>query len=195
MGIKGAILGDIAGSRFEFASKEQHPSTDLEYNLFGTEKNKRNILLSIPPYFTDDTVLSIATMDAIRHGRKFAKYYQKYGRRYPSAGYGSAFRRWIFRKNPEPYNSYGNGSAMRVSYVGEYLRKCPFRKIVERLAKNSAAVTHNNSEGIKGAVTTAVCIWMAERGKTREEILEYAMKQYPSSSKQLYPMKHTYHLD
>lgn len=182
MGIIGAILGDIAGSKYEMT-----PSQETIYDLFDNGCR-----------FTDDTIMSIATMDAIHHRRNFEKYYVKYGKKYPDAGYGSAFRTWVFadeqlydaeiwdklhpdgvKHERKPYNSYGNGSAMRCSYIGEYYKRCPFSYFVKRMAINSAKVTHNHPEGIKGAVTIAMCVWMAERGKSKDEILKYAISQYP----------------
>lgn len=183
MGLKGAIIGDIAGSKYEM-----NPCQSENYELFDEQCR-----------FTDDTVLSIATMEAMHNKGKFEDYYIQYGKKYPDAGYGSAFRAWIFadeqlydeeiweKLHPneaksyerKPYNSYGNGSAMRCSYIGEYYRHNPFFYFVKRAATNSAKVTHNHPEGIKGAVTIAMCVWMAERNKSKEDILKYAIKQYP----------------
>ena len=185
MGIIGAILGDIAGSKYEMT-----PSKETIYDLF--DEHSR---------FTDDTVMSIATMDAMHHKKNFEKFYIEYGKKYPDVGYGSAFRAWIFadeqlydeeiwkklhpneiKPKREPYNSYGNGSAMRCSYVGEYYKKIPFAYFVKKVATNSANVTHNHPEGVKGAVTIATCVWMAERGKSKDKILQYAISQYPKEN-------------
>ena len=168
MGLTGAILGDIAGSRWEFASLNEKRKTK-NYDLF-TDKN----------YYTDDTVMSIACKDAVKKaglfGPNFTKYMRMYGRRYPNAGYGASFSRWLESNKPKPYFSFGNGSAMRCSYIGECvssINKC------KRLAEKSAKVTHNHPEGIKGAIVLAVCVFMAEHNYSKEDILEYAIKEYP----------------
>ena len=175
MGIIGAILGDIAGSRWEFAFS----TTDRvlnNYELF-TDKN----------FFTDDTVLSIACKDAIDHkgilGPNFTKYYDIYGHKYPMAGYGASFINWLGTEKKTPYNSFGNGSAMRCSYVGEYaksLRQC------ERLAAQSAKCTHDHPQGIKGAVVLAKCVFMAKKGISKDEILKYAIAEYPAVNRDEY---------
>ena len=185
MGIIGAILGDIAGSKYEMT-----PSKDDTYDLFDQYSR-----------FTDDTVMSIATMEAMHNNKNFEEFYVKYGKKYPDAGYGSAFRAWIFvdeqlydeeiwkKLHPDgvklerkPYNSYGNGSAMRCSYIGEYYKKIPFAYFVRKAATKSANVTHNHPEVVKGAVTIATCVWMAERGKSKDKILKYAISQYPKEN-------------
>ena len=168
MGIIGAILGDIAGSSFEFTTKRYNINDDYE-------------LFTLGDLFTDDTVLSIATMEAMNTNKDFANCYQKYGKKYIDVGYGPSFMGWLHMEQPKPYNSLGNGSAMRCSYIGQKLKHCPFKKKVLKMARKSAEVTHNHPEGIKGAETVAICVWMAERGKSKEEILQYALKQYPSS--------------
>ena len=168
MGIIGAILGDIAGSKWEFAPMSEKRQ-DGTYELF----NEHN-------YFTDDTVLSIACKDAILkkklfHKPDFVKAYDYWGNKYKDRGYGSSFLCWLDNDNKEPYNSYGNGSAMRCSYIGQYttsLKQC------DELAKLSAICTHNHPEGIKGAVVLAHCVWMAEHNDSKDNILNYAIKQY-----------------
>ena len=90
------------------------------------------------------------------------------GRHYPDCGYGGKFRRWIFGEDAKPYNSYGNGSAMRVSFVGEYFEQLD--DVIREAGKNGGSEPMIIPEGIKGAVTTAVCIWMAKHGKTKDEI-------------------------
>ncbi len=169
MGVIGAILGDIAGSRWEFApNPHMGPRKAQTYPLF-SEYN----------YPTDDTVMTVACVDACHHHNNFAKYYRKYGRMYPEMGYGTNFRKWIMGGSGA-YNSYGNGSAMRCSYIGQYY---PMKKI-ERLATKSASCTHNHPEGIKGAVTLAKCVRLAEDGNTKEQILDYGCGMYPES---IYP--------
>ena len=100
----------------------------------------------------------------------YSRYGQDYGNRYPHAGYGGMFRSWLREDEPKPYNSFGNGSAMRVSPVG-----WAFDSLEETLdaAKRSAEVTHNHPEGIKGAQATAACVFLARIGKSKQEIKEY----------------------
>lgn len=185
MGIIGSIIGDIAGSRFE-----TNPACSKFGDLYP--------LFEKGCYFTDDTVMSIATLEALHGIKDFEEKYVEFGKKYPDAGYGSSFRGWIFADEPifdediekmlhpegrtymrKPYNSFGNGSAMRAGVIGQYYRHMPFRHKVISMAEKSAWVTHNHPEGIKGAVTIAVCVWMAERKYNKEEILQYAVKQYP----------------
>lgn len=162
MGLTGTILGDIAGSKYEFyRPKLFNPNTAP---LFTTEND-----------FTDDTVLAIATKYAIDNGISFTAAYQKFAREYPDRGYGGNFENWIYSKNPQPYNSYGNGSAMRVAYVAD---KYNTEKEVLDMAKETAIVTHNHSEGIKGAQVTALSSYMARTGATKTEIKKYAITQY-----------------
>ena len=166
MAVIGAILGDIAGSQYEF-----HRPKRLAYKscaLF-TDKCK----------FTDDTVMTLAVKKAIDEDLDLVQTMQEIGRKYPDSGYGGRFRHWVMGVNPKPYESYGNGSAMRVAYVGEHYDD--LLDVISQ-AEKTAAVTHNHSEGIKGAVTTAVCIWMARMGKSKQEIYDYALQQYPAGS-------------
>lgn len=165
MGVIGAILGDIAGSRWEFAPNPQ----------MGPRKTHTYTLFSDYSYPTDDTIMSVACVDACHHHANFSKYYRKYGRMYPEATYGENFRRWIQNTFQGPYNSFGNGSAMRCSYVGQYY---PMKKI-ERFAAKSAACTHNHPEGIRGAVALAKCVRMAEDGNTKRQILDFGCGMYP----------------
>lgn len=162
MAVKGAVLGDIAGSQFEF-NKPAH--VDWEHcDLFS-------------PYcsYTDDTVMTLAVKKALMRGEDLVTVMQSFGRKYPDAGYGGSFRGWLRSRDPRPYNSWGNGSAMRVSYVGEHYDNL---SDVVRMAETTAAVTHNHPEGIKGAIVTAVCIWMARHGKSKQEIYDYVLQEY-----------------
>ena len=174
MGLVGAILGDIAGSPFEFQWDEGSINFRRyqEYELFSDKCMA-----------TDDSFMSIATMHACLTDEDFAKAYREYGLSYP-ASYGGRFGTWLFCQDMGPYNSFGNGSAMRVSFVGEYY---PAERVSE-MATKSAEVTHNHEEGIKGAVVTATCIRMALDGKSKEEILEYGISQY-SSKARYYPYR------
>jgi len=152
--ILGAIAGDIIGSSYEFNNVKS-----LDFELFTNDT-----------YFTDDSVLTIATMFAILHQVDYTQAYQSFGRRYPHRGYGGNFNKWIYSENPRPYNSFGNGSAMRVSPVGWY---CDNIDDVLAEAKKSAEVTHNHQEGIKGAQATAAAVFMARTGKSKNEIKQY----------------------
>lgn len=150
----GAIAGDIIGSVYEF---NNHRSKD--FSLFGA----RN-------FFTDDTVLTVAIADALLNGKAYAVMLKQYFQRYPEAGYGGMFRRWGKSNSLEPYNSWGNGSAMRVSPVGFFFNSLE-DVLVE--AANSAAVTHNHTEGIKGAQATAASIFLARTGSNKAQIKAY----------------------
>ena len=161
----GAILGDIIGSPFEFDRGD---------------KTKNFELFSKGCGFTDDSVMTIAVGEALLAvGPKaavkeieeaIATNMQDWGGRYPHAGYGGRFRHWLKEKNPKPYGSYGNGSAMRVSAAG-WLYDSMER--TREVARATANVTHNHPEGIKGAEATASAIYMARNGSSKEEIKEY----------------------
>ena len=162
----GAILGDIVGSRFEFHNRLRK---DFRFLAYGCE-------------FTDDTVMTCAVAQALMDSKedwsdlteKTVAAMQRIGRQYPNCGYGAKFIHWMFADDPQPYNSCGNGSAMRVSPVGFAAHD------VEEAKKLSAAVTcvsHDHPEGMKGAEATAVAIVMARQGKTKEEI-HAAMEEY-----------------
>lgn len=170
MGIIGAIIGDITGSPFEFEF-DRHSVNIRRENKYQFFDNAR--------YFaTDDSIMSIACMKACETDMDFAKHYREIGQKHP-ADYGSHFGMWLFNKNMGPYNSFGNGSAMRCSYCGEKFPLESDGMNVEKAATLSAECTHNHPEGIKGAVTLATCVAMAKAGKSKKEILEYGIKQYP----------------
>lgn len=151
----GAIAGDVIGSVYEF-----HPVKSLDFPLFVDRISK----------YTDDTVMTVANADWLLTGDELTGIMSEYGNRYPFAGYGGSFFKWLMLDNPQPYNSWGNGSAMRVSPVG-----WAFDTLEETLeaAQKSAEVTHNHPEGIKGAQATAACIYLARTGKSKQEIKEY----------------------
>ena len=162
----GAIIGDVVGSRFEF---HNHLSKDFELFARGCE-------------FTDDSVMTCAVAQGLMDSRydwsdlseKTVAAMQRIGRQFPYCGYGARFISWMFSDNPQPYNSCGNGSAMRISAVGFAA------KDVAEAKKLSAAVTcisHNHPEGMKGAEAAAVAIVMARQGKTKAEIRR-AMEEY-----------------
>jgi len=172
MAIIGSILGDIAGSQIEFRRPQGYDYKTAE--LF-TENCK----------FTDDTVLTIATKEAILKGDRIGNYfnfesaYRYYGNKYSGVGYGGMFFSWLESENPKPYNSYGNGSAMRISPLVDRFYQTP--KTLETIVKISAATTHNHPEGIKGALVTARAILMAKQGANKQDILEFGIKEYPKS--------------
>lgn len=120
--------------------------------------------------FTDDTVLSIATAEALLHSSDFKASYLKWGRKYPAAGYGGSFRNWLASSSPEPYNSFGNGSAMRSGPIGWFSKSID--ECLE-LAKSSAEVTHNHPEGIKGAQAVAIAVFLARSGQSKLEIKQF----------------------
>jgi len=157
--ILGAIAGDIIGSAYEW-----HNVKTTDFPLFGKRTS-----------FTDDSVLTVATMDSILHQTDFAQSYQNFGKAYPDAGYGGFFFDWIDEDNPTPYNSWGNGSAMRVSPVGW---ACNTLDEVLDLAERSAEVTHNHPEGIKGAQAAASAIFLARTGKTKAEIKQFVEQTF-----------------
>lgn len=165
----GAILGDIIGSRFEF----YRDGKTKDFNLF-TRFND----------FTDDTVMTVAIADALIDKAEimedvfkyhFIKSMQKWGRKYPNAGYGQRFYWWLKEEEPKPYGSYGNGSAMRVSSIGWLFDEL---ERVRRIARWSAEVSHNHIEGIKGAECTAAVIYLARTGHSKEEIKDYVIKEF-----------------
>jgi ADP-ribosylglycohydrolase len=132
-------------------------------------------LFSDETTFTDDSVLTFATMDSILHNLDYSAAYQKFAKNYPNRGYGGNFHSWIYETNPKPYNSWGNGSAMRVSPVGWAYNSID--EVLEQ-AKKSAGVTHDHPEGIKGAQAVASAIFMARTGKNKDEIKHYIIETF-----------------
>ena len=151
----GAILGDMVGSPYEF-DRNNHKSKDFP-------------LLSEKSHFTDDTVMTVAVARGLMAGqgnaqKTFAEVQhemRRWGKAYPNAGYGGMFRRWLRAEHPQPYGSFGNGSAMRVAAAGWLFDTLD--KTLE-MAKVTAEVTHNHPEGIKGAQATAAAIFLARTG-------------------------------
>lgn len=160
----GAIIGDIVGSVYEW----------------NNIKTKNFTLFRKDCFFTDDTVMTVAVAEAIKNGGKpddFINSMKRWGILYPYAGYGGGFGNWLFSDDREPYNSWGNGSAMRVAACGWAVPLYPnladgINEVLE-LAKNSAEVTHNHSEGIKGAQATAFCIYAMRFAKEQGDIDTY----------------------
>lgn len=161
----GAILGDIIGSPYEF---------DMG------NKSKDFPLFSGRSSFTDDTVMTIAVADAFLDAQpdadiewirnRLIKGMQRFGKSFPYAGYGGMFRHWLSSNDPQPYGSYGNGSAMRVSSVAWLYNDIDTVRCMARL---SAEVSHNHPEGIKGAEATASAIFLARTGHSKAEIKAY----------------------
>ncbi len=152
----GAITGDIIGSVYEF----------------NNIKTKDFPLFSKDSTYTDDTIMTIAVADWLLHGGDLAKVMQHYGRKYPNpmGGYGGRFSMWLHEKNPKPYNSWGNGAAMRVSPVGWYFDT--LEKTME-VAKETAMATHNHEEGIKGAQAVAAAIFLARKSYWPDDFADY----------------------
>ena len=158
----GAIIGDIVGSVYEW------------HNI----KTKDFPLFSGKCHFTDDTVMTIAVAEGLLNGGEPNDYIaamKRFGAIYPNAGYGGQFRSWLVTDDSNPYNSWGNGSAMRVSPVGWFFDTL---EETEKAAEVSAAVTHNHPEGIKGAQATAATIFHARNGKSKAEIKAYVEDKY-----------------
>lgn len=150
----GAIIGDIVGSVYEFANCKS-----VDFPLFSEASR-----------FTDDTVMTVATAEALLYKQPFRETYQEWYQRYPDAGFGSRFAGWAKNREREPYGSFGNGSAMRVSPVGFMGHSLDE---VLSLAAESASVSHNHPEGIKGAQAVASVVFLARAGARKEEIREY----------------------
>ena len=163
----GAIIGDIVGSRFEW-----HNIKTKEFELFHRRCHP-----------TDDSVMTLAVAQAILDSegdpaslsQNAVRRMQEIGRRYPGAGYGGRFNRWLYAQDPRPYHSYGNGSAMRVSPCG-----FAAKTLEEAIAMADAVtrVTHDHPEGMKGAEATAAAIFLARSGKSKEEIREHIVQHY-----------------
>lgn len=152
--ILGAVIGDVIGSVYEWDNVK---TTD--FPLYSKESR-----------FTDDTVLTIAVADSILNKKDFAQTIWDYGRRYADSGFGGRFRKWLECHDLKPYGSFGNGSAMRVSPVGMAFNDI---ETVLKVAKQSAEITHNHPEGIKGAQAIAAAIFLARDGKSKDEIKKY----------------------
>ena len=151
-GIIGAVIGDIAGSRFE--SMPIFPKKN--FKMFGASCT-----------FTDDTVMTIAVADAILHEKPFSKSLWEWGNLYPNAGYGGMFHKWLKGSFETQYESFGNGSAMRISAVGFH---CQSLEDVLKIAKETTIPTHNSEEGIKGAQAIASATYLARTGKAKSDI-------------------------
>lgn len=157
----GAIIGDIVGSRFEFHN----------------HRNKKFDLFDYHCFFTDDTVQTCAVASCLLDGGDFnVKKFKNICRKFPGRGYGGSFARWLYSDSTEPYYSFGNGAAMRVSPVGWMAKS---EKEVKQLAKKVTEITHNHPEGLKAAEVTAMCIYYARIGMDKKFIRAYAISKYP----------------
>jgi type I restriction enzyme M protein len=165
----GAIIGDIVGSRFEW----------------NNNRSKQFAFMTYKCSVTDDSIMSLAIAKALLDSKadysdlseNAVKDMQEIGRHYPDCGYGGKFSRWIFSNNPQPYGSYGNGAAMRVSPCGFVANDLDE---VKQLSKAVTIVTHNHPEGLKGAEATAVAIFLARTGKSLFDIRNYITENYYS---------------
>ena len=182
----GAIIGDIIGSRFEF----DRGNKSREFKLFTRESD-----------FTDDTVMTVAVAEALMNAGPDAdektvkeaviRSMKKWGKKYPYAGYGARFIRWVLTDDPEPYGSYGNGSGMRVSSAG-WLYDSLER--TREVARWTAEVSHNHPEGIKGAESVAAAIYLARTGASKDEISDYIEEEFGYDlSRTLDDIRPTYH--
>ncbi len=155
----GAIAGDIIGSVHEFIRTK---TTD--FPLFVAHSR-----------FTDDSILTVALADHLLTGAPYIDKLHEYSRAYPDRGYGGRFAQWVASESREPYNSWGNGAAMRVSPVGFAMNT--LEEVLEK-AEASAAVTHDHAEGIRGAQATAAAIFLARQGESKEAIRSYIEQRF-----------------
>jgi ADP-ribosylglycohydrolase len=155
----GAIVGDIVGSPYERAGRKGD-----QFPLFSSASR-----------FTDDTVLTVAVADALLGDRAYGPAIRRWGRQYPRAGYGGAFRQWLWTDPPQPYGSFGNGSAMRASPVGW---ACATIETALAEAEQTALPTHNHPEGVKGAQAVALAVFMARQRLTKEAVRQELARRF-----------------
>lgn len=178
----GALIGDIVGSKYEFDNIKTQKFKFFDFDMF----------------FTDDTVMSVAIYQALKNTylndyknleQEVVKQMKLYGKEYPYCSYGNRFYSWLMSDDSKPYNSYGNGSAMRVSAVAYFSNNI---EEVKRLSTIVTSVTHNHPEGIKGAMATAICIFMALNGSDKQEIKKYINENYYNLDFRLDQIRDTY---
>lgn len=160
----GAIIGDTVGSVYEFNNIRKK-----DFKLFGNNN-----------FLTDDSIMTLAVAEMLKNNYqndkiKIIETFKKWGRKYPKAGYGGHFFMWLFTEETEPYYSFGNGAAMRISPVAWYANS---EEEVKEFSKKVTEVTHNHPEGLKGAEVTAMCIYYALIGKSKEFIKDYVSQYY-----------------
>jgi ADP-ribosylglycohydrolase len=155
----GAIAGDIIGSVYE-----AHPIKTVDFPLFSSKSR-----------YTDDTVLTVAVAYSMLNDVDYASAFKYFGRMFPDAGYGGSFITWLLSEDNAPYNSWGNGSAMRVSPVG--FAYSTFDRVLAE-AKKTAEVTHNHLEGIKGAQAVAAAVYLARTGNNKHIIKDFIADTY-----------------
>lgn len=155
----GAIIGDIAGSKYEFLGYKKRPKTILDKDCF----------------YTDDTVMTVAIADALFNQKDVVSTIKKYGRKYPDRGYGGTFGKWLAGKDNGPYFSYGNGAAMRISAAVYKVNS--WQEAID-LVTRITIITHNHPEGIKGAQATATAIYMAKKHYDKKEIKTYIEAEF-----------------
>jgi len=180
----GAVVGDIVGSRFEFKNYKSK-----EFELFHADC-----------VVTDDSIMTLAVAEAIMSCQgDYTKLYDAtiasmrlIGPKYPCSGYGESFFRWLYSDRPKPYDSYGNGAAMRISPIATIANSLAE---VKKYSRAVTETTHNNSEGIKGAEAVASAIFLARTGKTQEEIREYIHQYYYNLDFTLDEIRLTYEFD
>lgn len=173
----GAIIGDIVGSRYE-----SRPVKSRDFPLFDDFSR-----------FTDDTVLTIAVANALLKGTSYHDEIRHFSLQHRRAGYGGGFRKWMMATNPQPYNSYGNGSAMRVSPVG-FMANSQEWALSE--AKKTAEITHNHPEGIKGAQSVALAIYLARTGMDKATLRQTISERFGYDlSRTIDEIKPTYKFD
>lgn len=173
----GAIAGDMIGSVYEF-----HNHRSEQFPLFSGSS-----------FFTDDTVLTIAVADWILTSKPLSALLKEYTKRYPHRGYGGNFYQWVKSTSSLPYNSLGNGAAMRVSPVGFAFDDL---ETVLSQARVSAEVTHNHPEGVKGAQATAAAIFLARQGEEKARIKTYVEENFDYDlSRTIENIRPIYHFD
>lgn len=181
--IMGGIVGDISGSRFEFS-----PIKSKQFELLKMSDNQFQARQSFRDYrenchFTDDTVMTIAVANALLDANGnydnlselVVKNLKEFGKKHRYVGYGAKFNAWLNSQKSEPYNSFGNGSAMRIGAVPYFAKDI---EELKRLSRLVTVVTHNHEEGIKGAEAVASCIWLAWNNYSKQQIKEYVEKNY-----------------
>jgi ADP-ribosylglycohydrolase len=186
----GAFIGDICGSVYERRGNNRKTDQPEEIDILN------------PPsrfpgdkgcHFTDDSVLTCAVAEAVMSSRDYQSAVYRWANRYPHAGYGGGFKQWLYSDNPQPYNSWGNGSAMRVSPIGWI---CKELDEVLAEAERSAVITHNHPEGVKGAQAVAASVFLARSGQSKDDIKSYVEKTFGYNlHRTLNEIRPDYHFD